>query len=182
MGNLPIINDKWVHQLNTLPETAFPTSIYVDLLHFISCEKPCVRIYLQNITNHKVITNWCKRHNFAFYIDQYGYICIAHSINTAKEVLRIDKSTIPHTFQLGQMLGYPHCCCDFVAKIGEANIDVLEKEIISAWEFSGLYKLINPIDYKSGKALICHLQCSTTCTKSLQLAQKALDFIKTYYD
>jgi hypothetical protein len=172
--------NKQVHQLNTLPVSAVLPSAYTDFLHFVACGKPCIRTCVQDNKNLTAIANWCNSHNFAFQTDEDGYICVAHDTKMAKAVLKIDRSVIPHTFELGQMLGYPACCFTSVHEIEEENIDSFADEIF-CWEFNGIFKLINPSDYLNGQALICHLPCSPTCVPSLQLAKKALGFIKIHY-
>ena len=165
-----------IQQLRSLPREVLPASASVDFLHFVACDKPAVRTRVKESGAETKIAGWCKQHNFAFQIDNEGYLCVARDAETAYLILSIDQSVEPHEKQLGILLGYPACCFDFVATVGEANIDSLAKEI-AAWSFTGQFQRINPTGYLDGKALICHLPCSPNCLASLHLAEKALNFI-----
>ena len=49
----------------------------------------------------------------------------------------------PHEASLGRLLGYPPCCCEFVAECGETRIDELAGEV-ARWAFRDIYQLIDP--------------------------------------
>jgi len=123
------------------------------------------------------VAAWCQQYGLVLQADSEGYICIASTAELADLVLLVDRSVEPHERQLGKLLGYPVCCCNFVAALGEANIDWLAPEIAN-WLFVGRFRRIDPTGYLKGKSLICHLPCSPQCRASLNLAEKALDFIK----
>lgn len=165
-----------IQQLRSLPREVLPASAIVDFLHFVACDKPAVRTRVQESDAETLVADWCWQYNFAFQIDSDGYFCVARDAETANLILSVDRSAEPHEKHLGILLGYPTCCCDFIATVGESNIDLLEKEI-ATWSFTGRFHRINPTGYLDGKALICHLPCSPNCLASLHLAEKALNFI-----
>lgn len=165
-----------IQQLRSLPREVLPASANVDFLHFVACDKPAIRTRVQESHAETKVADWCKQYNFAFQIDNDGYLCVAHDAETARLILSVDQSAEPHEKCLGILLGYPTCCCDFIANIGEANIDLLAEEI-ATWSFAAPFHRINPARYLDGRALICHLPCSPNCLASLQLAEKALNFI-----
>jgi hypothetical protein len=165
-----------IQQLRSLPREVLPASATVDFLHFVACDKPAIRTQVQESDAETKVAGWCKQYNFTFQIDSDGYLCVARNAETACLVLSVDRSLEPHEKHLGILLGYPTCCCEFVATAGEANIDLLAEEI-ATWSFTGRFHRINPAGYLDGKALICHLPCSPNCLASLHLAEKALNFI-----
>jgi hypothetical protein len=89
--------------------------------------------------------------------------------------------TDPHEARLGRLLGYPSCCCGFVADRGEDRIDELAAEV-ALWKFEGDFILIDPRHYLAGSSLVCHLPCSPTCGRSLALARAALCLIRVHQD
>lgn len=165
--------------LKSLPKEVLPNSAFVDFLHLVACGKPAVRVKLHNTDNLAMIKEWCREWHFYLVADADNYISIAHDISLAQLILLVDRSPEPHERILGKLLGYPDCCCESVERIGEVNIDLFASKIIS-WQFDGCFALINPSRYIDGCSLICHLPCSTQCQASLELAYRALSFIKKY--
>lgn len=161
----------------SLPFDNLPLSGYVDFLHFIGCNKPAIRLYLPSILNRQKLQLWCELHNYNFVCDEDHYICISRESFIAETVLLVDQMPDAHEYLLGILLGYPKCCCEHIANLGEENIDNFEA-VTTKWLFSNKYQFINPIDYVSGTSLVCHLPCSPTCDKSLELALKALNFVQ----
>ena len=159
------------------PREVLPASSAVDFMHLIACGKPAVRTQIQQINGLAKIAVWCEQYGFAFQSDDEGYICVAQDVDLARMILLVDQSVEPHESMLGKLLGYPSCCCDFIAAVGETNIDAIAKEI-TTWPFLGSFSLINPAGYLEGKSLICHLPCSPECGASLQIAEEAFSFIK----
>lgn len=170
-----------VHQLNSLPSNELAPSILVDLLHFIACDKLAVRFHLDDSDTQTQIINWCHIHEYSVSSDTERYICITHNLELAENILHIDADPMPHAQKLGLLLGYPECCSQFIHKLGECNIDWVA-ELIGGWKFDRRFNLINPSGYLEGKSLICHLPCSPVCESSLEIAEKALHFIKSHYN
>ncbi|EIW19582.1 MULTISPECIES: hypothetical protein [Pelosinus] len=78
---------------------------------------------------------------------------------------------------MGHLLGYPICCCQKIAVVGEMYIDEWEALFVKKTHFEGRYKIINPKGYREGYSLISHIPCSPNCEPSLNIAQKALSII-----
>ncbi len=163
--------------LRSLPSDLLPASANVDFLHFIGCAKPLVRTNVHSTYASERVTAWCHAHDLGVEADRDGFICVAWSQRLATQALQLDRCELPHTGEFGQLLGYPSCCCEFIAHVGEAGLDSAEAEI-AKWQFFGDFALINPVNYLEGHSLICHLPCSAHCIPSLRLAQQALAFIR----
>lgn len=167
--------------LRSFPKEVLPASATVDFLHFVVCNKPAVRVRVQQAIGLTKLATWCEQYSFAFQVDDEGYVCVARDIHLANMILSVDRSLEPHESRLGKLLGYPACCCNFVSVIGEANIDTIAAEV-ATWLFVGRFRLINPSGYLDGKSLICHLPCSAKCLASLRIAEQALSFIQANHD
>lgn len=166
-----------IHQIRSLPTNSLPASAKVDFLHFLACNKPVVRTKLVDTSARLCLEKWCNKYNFFLRMDAESFACIARDTRTADYILSLDQSDEPHEKLLGSLLGYPECCSNFIALIGESKIDDFEKQV-SQWNFVGSFKRIDPSNYLKGESLICHLPCSTFCRPSLKLANQALDFIQ----
>ena len=170
-----------IYQMRSLPLSLLPTSARVDFLHFLACNKPAVRTKFFHAYAKSHLEDWCNSYGLFIHVDSESFVCIAREPELAEQILDIDQSYEPHEKLVGLLLGYPECCSDFIASIGESNIDHIEQEIIQ-WNFSEEFKRINPSNYLIGTSLICHLPCSSNCQHSLDLANQALDFINRYRD
>lgn len=169
--------------MNELMSLNIPESAWVDFLQFFACNKPVVRTKMLDSQNISMLRLWCLKNNLSSVVDGDGYVFISHNEDIAKVALETDRATCTHTFEFGQILGYPRCCCEFISNYGEEKIDDIEIELLD-WKFNNEHRLIDPKGYLSGTSLICHLPCSTHCSASLKLATKALNFIKVsrFYD
>ncbi len=165
-----------IRKFTSLPRASLPLSASVDFFHFIFCSKPAVRVKLECLDGVVEISEWCQQYDYFLDIDADGFICIAHDLSLAKTILLVDQSKEPHEEVLGQFLGYPLCCCRFVATVKEENIDEFAKEVAN-WYFPKPFHIINPSKYREGQSLICHLPCSPTCLSSLEIAKKALTIV-----
>ncbi len=163
----------------SLPFDLLPNSSYIDFLQFIACDKPAIRIHLQNQHSIKKLVQWCFSHKYAIKVDIDRYACIARNISLVETILEVDQNPKPHEHILGLLLGYPECCSKFVARIGENNIDQLDKQV-AYWTFSRKFRYIDPTHYLDGTSLICHVPCSNTCLASLDIALNALRFIQAH--
>jgi hypothetical protein len=170
-----------VHQMRSLPVSSLPISARVDFLHFLACNKPAVRTKLFHTYAKSHLEDWCNSYGFILRIDSESFVCVARDTKVAECILDLDQSHEPHEQLLGLLLGYPECCSDFIASIGESSIDDIEQRI-TQWNFVGNFKRIDPSNYLAGTSLICHIPCSSSCQPSLDLANQALDFISRYRD
>lgn len=162
--------------VRSFPSEALPASTAVDALHFSANLKAAFRCRLRAPNLLPLVMPWCELHGLAVRVDQDDFICVAKSVELATRVLEVDRSPEPHERTLGSLFGYPPCCCRFVERIGESNIDHLAEQI-RQWKFDGEYRLIDPTDYLAGTSLICHLPCSPMCSASLEIARLALRFV-----
>jgi hypothetical protein len=167
--------------IETLPLGSLPRSAAVDALHMAVGTKSAIRTRLADPRALDAVTAWSDRHGLTIVGDEEGYVCIAAGRALAALVLEIDRKDAPHEASLGRLLGYPPCCCEFVAQCGEARIDELAGEV-ARWAFDGTYQLIDPTHYVVGRSLVCHLPCSPTCGRSLQLARTALGLVRLHFD
>ncbi|MDW8243037.1 MAG: hypothetical protein RMJ88_07475 [Thermogemmata sp.] len=161
----------------SLPLDCLPCSALVDVLHLAAGLKKVMRTKLLNGADETTVISWCTAHSLVGMCDEERYVFIGKTRDAVLQALAIDKSQTPHEMQFGTLLGYPSCCCEAVARIGEAAIDDYAKTV-AHWMFPGEYILINPRGYTQGQSLICHLPCSPICEQSLTMAKQALVFLQ----
>ncbi len=162
--------------IRTIPREALPASAAVDALHMSANLKSAFRCRLTNPALFMQVNQWCEENDLAVQVDQEGFVCVARTIELATKILEVDRGVEPHELTLGLLLGYPSCCCEWVARVGESNIDGLSEQM-REWLFVGEYRLIDPSGYLDGRSLICHLPCSPVCSASLAVARSALLFV-----
>lgn len=154
--------------LDSLPART-PPSVAVDMLGVLAGSKPAMRAALG--VRADALVSWAASNGLVGIRDTDGYVALAVSGANARRVLAVDRSREPHVLELGRLLGYPECCCEKVARIGEAGIDDYA-DTTRNWQFGGRFRLIDPAHYRLGQAAISHLPCSSTCARSLELAER----------
>ena len=160
------------------PREELALSAGVDFLHLVFLRKPAIRFQLPEPAVNS-ISQWCEAYHYYFSLDDEGFCCVARRESLPYRLLEVDRRPVPHALELGQLLGYPRCCCRAIASIGERNID--ERAVTAAgWNYEGEFRLINPARYQQGCSLICHLPCSSTCSYSLAIAKRALRVVTAY--
>lgn len=159
-----------------LPHELLPLSAKVDFLHLLGVEKPAVRTNVPEPTI-PALRRWCAHHGYGWDADEEGYCCVASSVELARKVLEVDRRVEPHETELGLLLGYPRCCCQAIARVGESGIDDWAA-VVARWPFQGPFRLIDPSGYRQGASLICHLPCRADCAASLDVAERALKFLR----
>ncbi|MEZ4850670.1 MAG: hypothetical protein R3B93_19050 [Bacteroidia bacterium] len=159
-------------KFSSVPFGVFYPSARVDFLHLIFCKKPAIRVQVKNSEDLIKVKNWSSNWNYYLAFDEAFFVCISPIEILPLEILTLDQSPEAHERKLGNLLGYPPCCCEFIEFIGEKNIEKLENEVKN-WIFLSPFDLINPQDYFNGGALICHIPCSVTCKPSLDIAHRA---------
>lgn len=112
---------------------------------------------------------WARRMGLFAAVDRDGFFTLSCSPSAARRALHIDRLPGRHETALGQVLGYPLCCCRAAARQSEACIDEWALSI-SKRRFIGLYRLIHPGGYSDGQAILSHVPCSPRCRPSLQMA------------
>ena len=170
-----------IEHFESLPST-LPKSSYIDFLLFLANVKQSLRIKVSQNETIKNLKRWCDINGFSFLHDEDHFVFIANDEETNRRLKQLDTSSLSHEYELGCLLGYPHCCCKKIESIGEENIDEYEKRLIDNSNFEGAFNLINPEGYKKGYALISHIPCAPTCEDSLNIAQKSLYVISRYND
>lgn len=173
-----------VEGLRALPWELLRPSALIDFIQLSACRKPAVRLLVKGEGERCLVeslSRWCGETGLDFASDGEGYACVAGRKGEAAGVLAIDRRAEAHELELGLALGYPLCCCERVARVGEAAIDEYAGEV-ATWTFVGQYRRIDPSEYRRGLSLICHLPCSTTCEASLVIANKAREFLLGHKD
>lgn len=159
-----------------IPLDCLPRSSLVDALHLAASLKAVLRTRLLGGADWAVVSAWGAAHGLIGACDEDGYVFVGRAESVVREAMALDTSPEPHEVPLGLLLGYPPCCCQAIADVKEANIDAFA-ERARQWAFPGEFSLIDPGGYAEGRALICHLPCSPSCTASLTLAKRALAFL-----
>ena len=168
-----------IENLRALPWHSLRPSALVDFILLLACGKPAVRLQAEGGGDPRVMAElsaWCRDRGFDMATDGEGFACVASEAGYAGRVLEIDRRPEPHELELGLALGYPRCCAERIAALGESGIDDYAREA-STWLFAGPYRRINPSAYREGCALISHLPCSPACGPSLVLANRAWEFV-----
>jgi hypothetical protein len=168
-----------LERLRTLPLSWLRPSALVDFLLLSLSKKPTVRLRIDSESSMDHLRVWCRQSGFDLAADEDCFACVSVEGGFASKVLELDRRTDAHEIELGLALGYPLCCCERVASIGESNIDYYAQEV-ARWPFAGQYRRINPAGYHSGLALISHLPCSADCRPSLTIADRAREFVITH--
>lgn len=147
-----------------------PLSANVDLMLFLLGQKQCFRTRIKskdrNLCN---FFEWVSSNNFYYEIKQINYLYIGIEKDFISQVSKVDHSHKRHERELGILLGYPICCVEKIAEVGEEYIDDFENWLITQ-SFEGAFQLINPVNYRKGFAFISHVPCSTKCQESLAQA------------
>jgi len=155
----------------------FPASANIDFLLMLLELKPSMRTRcVAEKDMQKSVVEWLKENGFYAWIDHENYIYISSIQSTLEKVIALDTSTEKQESKIGELFGYPRCCCKKIQGIGEEQIDAYE-EAISQEIFPLFFKLIDPKNYRKGTAFISHVPCSTNCFDSLALAQQFGFFI-----
>ena len=160
----------------SLPHYLLPVSARVDFLHLLVAGKPAVRVKAGEAALGP-IGRWSAANGYDHAIDDEGYCCVATGDALAQRVLEVDRRVEPHEVELGLLLGYPRCCCEMIARVGESRIDE-QAVVVAGWEFEGQFRLIDPSGYRHGASLVCHLPCSPVCSASLRMARRAARFLR----
>lgn len=168
-----------IEGLRALPWELLRPSALVDFIQFLACGKPAVRLLTKGEGEKTLIdalSFWCRERGLGLVTDGEGFACVASESAYAEHVIELDRSPAAHEVELGLALGYPCCCCERVASVGESGIDAHASEV-AAWTFTGCYRRIDPGGYRHGLSLICHLPCSPACVESLAAAERARGFL-----
>ena len=116
---------------------------------------------------------WARRMGLFAAVDRDGFFTLSCSPSMARRALRIDRRPGRHEVALGQVLGYPPCCCRAAARQSDARIDEWAVSI-GKRRFVGLFRLIHPGGYREGQSVLSHVPCSPRCQRSLQMALSVL--------
>lgn len=167
-----------IHYLRTLPTKWLYPSAVVDFMLLFAGLKPAVRVQLREPNSAEALALWCRQSELDYACDAEGFACISAQPVVAWQVLQLDRSLGAHEEELGRRLGYPLCCSQHVAQIGESQIEAYARRV-AQWSFTGRYTRINPAGYVNGLALVSHLPCSVDCELSLSIAEQARLFVRT---
>lgn len=165
-----------IASLREVPFGLLRPSAVVDFVLLFGCGKPAVRLLIDGDDGVNALSDWCREVGLDFAVDNSRFACVAREPGASWQILETDRLAEPHEIELGQALGYPTCCCQRIALIGESGIDAYAAEV-AGWHFHGNYRRINPAGYGSGQALISHLPCSPDCDASLAIARVARRFV-----
>lgn len=157
-----------------LPWSDLPLSFRVDLLQLLSATRPAIRSHI-DVPQHEQVQEWCAASELDFAAEG-PWVSMSTEFGRAAQILRVDGSPGPHEISLGLLLGYPMCCCQGAARVGEAQIDEYADHV-SAWSLSDRYALLDISRYDEGLALISHVPCSPNCEPSRILAQQSVTWL-----
>lgn len=157
-----------------LPWSDLPPSFRVDLLQLLSGSRPAIRSHVGE-TAREGLRAWCTASGLDFAADG-PWVGLSTEVGRAARILQVDASPAPHEVDLGLLLGYPPCCCEQAALVGESQIDRYAQHVAS-WPLRGGYALLDISRYSEGLALISHLPCSPTCQPSREIALQSVAWL-----
>lgn len=155
-----------------LPWADLPASVRVDVLGILAYGKPAIRIPIGNHTVAERVAVVITAVGWSYASDE-EYLVAAPVPEVALHILDVDRSTEPHTLELGLLLGYPLCCARAAANAGEENIDRLAASLGANCDRERAPQL-DPRGYPAGTALVSHVACSPQCPSALRDAQAAI--------
>ena len=177
----------------------------LEVLYVIENAKPCARILvfedeLQKILNflneNKIETSISdfkvmkQTSQSEFYSDKsvkieknaaqkgYFFVYLSNNKETAEKAKALEQQN--NHFELGLLLGYPKCCCEFFRKnFNEKNTDLTLKvlENSNGYEFQ-FYNNIAARHFDI--ALLSHFPHNFDCSPSIIIAKENLKIIKRY--
>ena len=157
-----------------LPWSDLPPSFRVDLLQLLSASRPAIRTHVRE-TARQGLRAWCTASGLDFAADG-PWVGLSTEVGRAARILQTDASPAPHEFDLGLLLGYPACCCEQAALVGESQLDRYAQDVAS-WPLRDGYALLDISRYAEGLALISHLPCSPDCEPSRVLAEQSVAWL-----
>lgn len=158
----------------SLPWSDLPPSFRVDLLQLLSGSRPAIRSHVGE-RERESLRAWCSSSGLDFGADG-PWVSVSTEVGRAAWILQVDASPAPHEVDLGLLLGYPRCCCEQAALVGESQIDVYARHV-AAWPLSDGYALLDVSRYDEGLALISHIPCSPDCDPSRVLAEQSVSWL-----
>ena len=163
---------KSLSEMGRLPSW-FKESARVDLAQLVAGVRPAVRTKLGREVPRRLVQRWGQDYEWFVEVDVDNYMAVSGSISLSRRVLAIDREAGEHTYRLGQLLGYPECCCRAAAKVGEGQLDSWAAGVC-ARGFWGPFGAMDPSYYARGYSLISHVPCSANCLPSLRMALSLL--------
>lgn len=147
-------------------------SASVDLLLILCGVRYSMRTEICERAAEPGIRKWARSLGLYANSDIDMFATFSRHPGVGRRLLHLDRSPRKHTRELGQMLGYPACCCRMAARVGESTIDEFAN-LVCGQRFIGRFRLIDPSGYGQGRSLISHVPCSSSCLDSLQIASHA---------
>ncbi|MFN6415673.1 MAG: DUF483 domain-containing protein [Pseudomonadota bacterium] len=147
-----------------------PKSVMVDLGRYLFGHKPALRF------SYPAAGSFMSISVPGFVKIFKGMIYIARDQLNLDLLTEVDNDIFPHEILFGEMLGYPKCCVEKIANLGENFIDDYNDEFNKKVK---RHSLLDISQYSNGIALISHVPCSMSCQSSLQQADqfyKSLEF------
>jgi hypothetical protein len=146
-----------------LPWLDLPASVRVDILGVLAYGKPAIRIPLRETVTSRV-TDVITAVGWSAARDD-EYLVASPTLERARHILDVDRSTQPHALELGLLLGYPKCCARAAAVAGEENVDAQAVRLGAACDRVGTHNL-DPRGYGEGIALVPVRRMLTTVPPS----------------
>lgn len=149
-------------------------SAWVDLAQLGKGVRSVIRSEFAGRPDLVRVRQWARRQGLYLAADQDGYFALSANSSAVRRTFRIDSRPGRHMVALGQLLGYPLCCCLAAARRLEEGLDSWAGSL-SQRPFVGFFKLIRPEGYGAGESLISHVPCSARCNASLAMALRLGD-------
>lgn len=159
-----------------VPQISLRPSNIVDILVWHATAKPALRSEFAVGSAADDLRRWADSCDADFATDDEGFFCVSRG-RPAAEILAVDQSPMPHTYDLGILLGYPECCSRKMSELGEHAIDISAADA-ALWTFVPPFHRLNPAGYMRGVALISHVPCAPDCGPSLRIA----DAVRAYLE
>ena len=162
-----------LHFWDKIPWGLLPSSAKVDITLLLLGIKPSLRLILQSSLAYLSLKEILTTHRVAYYQDA---LYVAPNLTLLSQLIQTDNHLMPHEIKLGQLLGYPLCCCQHTAEIGEQNIDVYNRAYSANCRLNSLLDISL---YENGISLISHVPCHNKCLFSLHQARSFYKKLKS---
>jgi hypothetical protein len=158
-----------------LPWSDLSPSVRVDILGVYAYRKPALRIAVPHAAIASRTIDAFADAGWASALDE-EYLVAAPTAQMARHILDVDRRSQPHALELGLLLGYPACCAQATADVGEEDIDDHVLRLGEDCDRGQAHRL-DPRGYLRGLALVPYLACSPHCSPALRHADAACAFI-----
>lgn len=145
-------------------------SAEVDLRQVLTGIRPALRTELAGAVDAPTLGRWRRGLGLFGLLDEDGFLVLSRRTGRARALLAMDRAPGRREKRFGRGLGYPPCCVNAAARIGEAGLDAWADEL-AARRRTGRFASLDVQTYAEGLAALSHIPCGPSCAASLKMAK-----------